>query len=84
MLLCGLFTVLYIQWNLVLIKTIMEPKPLFFKILSYVWGFFYEVAPEEVADHCVLEGRAARLHTSTTPVLFGDNVSDEPIKKKVG
>lgn len=37
----------------------------------------YEVALEEVADHCVLEGRAAQLHTNT-PVLFEDKVSDEP------
>lgn len=47
------------------------------------WGFFYEVAPEEVADHCVLEGRAARLHTNTIPVLFGDDVSDEPIENVI-
>lgn len=41
------------------------------------FSVYYEVALEEVADHCVLEGRAAKLHTNT-PVLFEDNVPDEP------
>lgn len=62
----------------------MEPKPLFLRYCPVFWVvFFNEVAPEEVADHCVLEGRAARLHTNTIPVLFGDDVSDEPIKNVI-
>lgn len=61
----------------------MEPKPLFLSYCPMFGFFFYEVAPEEVADHCVLEGRAARLHTNTIPVLFGDDVSDEPIKNVI-
>lgn len=41
----------------------------------------YEVAPEEVANHCVLEGRATQLHPNT-PVLLEDAASDEEKKKK--
>lgn len=40
----------------------------------------YEVAPEEVANHCVLEGRATQLHPNT-PVLLEDAASDEEKKK---
>lgn len=54
-----------------------EAEPLF-KRLFYVC---YQVALEEVADHCVLEG-------TNTAVLFEDYVPDEPFsnvtkKKKI-
>lgn len=55
-------------------KSSHKAEPLF-KRLFYVC---YEVALEEVVDHCVLEG-------TNTAVLFEDYVPDEPfssVKKK--
>lgn len=37
----------------------------------------FEVALQEVANHCVLEGRAAQLHINTPSK---DAVSDEPFQ----
>ena len=60
------------------VDPVIKPKSLF--NTDAVLHLCYEVALlKEVANHCVLEGGAAHLHTNTS-VLSQDAVSDEPFQ----